>query len=527
MYKVLIVDDESLSRYVVRDILKRNFPDYVSITEAGSGLKAVEHCLAESPDLVVMDIRMPTMDGLQASIEILKHRPRTIILILSAYDEFDFAKQAVDIGIKGYLLKPIREDEGIAVIRRMFTLIDQGKQNRHIGLSQELVNAKPYIRSALTDAIANGNCTECFESYKRLISDSIESGFFIVLQVTESRLLASPAQLEQTVQLIRNILVQQDATLPAYFVGSARYNQIPILFTQQDLTMEDTADEARYQLAEELLQRVCDKAEAALHVGVGQYIRDVALLHRSYHQAIIALQKLRYGKINLYRETYMESTPASAPYSETLEQALVSAMRCRSKAEIQTAIDDMHLYLQSSVFNLEIMKTYTYEILTVCIKTVRELAWVDTQQTGKYYQQIFQSTDNLPDLLQEMLVRITFPLLDKEVIPYDAFKTTMMQYIVQNLPIITLDSAADKAHLTPPYFSKVFKEEFRINFIDYLKDLRIAQVKTLLQDAALSMEEICNRVGYTNNAYFTRLFKKETGLTPIQYRQRMLGIERM
>lgn len=529
MFKVLIVDDESLSRFVVKDILERNFGQQVKTYEANNGRNAISICRSERPDLVIMDIQMPGKNGLDASREILRHYPDTYVLILSAYDEFEFAQQAMQIGVKGFLLKPIREEEGLATIQRAFDSISTGaKSEANALMNQDLRSAKPFIQAEMVDLLAKGINSEAFQIYQKLMREKIENGFFLVVQIMEDELGYIAKQFDEIMQNVREILLNHDSSLPYYLVGAARFNQISILFPISNLNKEDGERDSRQRIADHIFNKVTGSAHVAVRIGIGDYVAGVSELYISYHHAITSLQKLRFGSVGMFQPEQMEKDKTNAPYPQQLELSLVNAMRYQDKAAIQSSIDAIIDYFSTTVRGLEVLKTYSYEMLTVCSKTIREIAWLDISQAMKFYQQLshYQNSVEVVEQLREMLNRMTFPLLGNEVVPYDSYKTTVAEYILQNLAIVTLDSAAQKVYLTPQYFSRVFKEEFKINFSEYLKDLRLSAVKTMLRENKVSLDEICNKVGYTHNAYFTKLFKRETGLTPIRYRQKMLGIER-
>ena len=120
MPTVLLVDDEELSRFALRTLLSRNFSDVTVIAEAETGEEAVEKYARYRPDGVLMDIRIPGMNGLEASRRILAAHPMASILICSAYDTFSLVSEALDIGVKGYLLKPVKREEAVEKISRLF-----------------------------------------------------------------------------------------------------------------------------------------------------------------------------------------------------------------------------------------------------------------------------------------------------------------------------------------------------------------------------------------------------------------------
>ncbi|MDA8426187.1 MAG: response regulator [Treponema sp.] len=115
MSGVLIVDDEELSRIAMRKLLGRLFPGVLVVGEAENGRIAVELAAALSPDIVLMDIKIPAINGLDAASLVLRAAPETAVIIVSAYDNFSFAQRALNMGLAGYLLKPIREDEFASV----------------------------------------------------------------------------------------------------------------------------------------------------------------------------------------------------------------------------------------------------------------------------------------------------------------------------------------------------------------------------------------------------------------------------
>ena len=120
MPTVMLVDDEELSRFALRTLLSRNFADMTVVAEAETGEEAVEKYARYRPDGVLMDIRIPGINGLEASRRILAEYPKASILICSAYDSFSLVSEALDIGVKGYLLKPVKREEAVAKISKLF-----------------------------------------------------------------------------------------------------------------------------------------------------------------------------------------------------------------------------------------------------------------------------------------------------------------------------------------------------------------------------------------------------------------------
>ncbi len=149
MASVLIVDDEELSRIAVRKLLSRLFPDTLVAGEAENGRVAVALALSLRPDIVLMDIRIPAMNGIDAAVAILDALPSTRIVVVSAYDSFGFAQRAINIGVSGYLLKPVSEADFAAVFGKALAEVQA-----RIGVAQEQAMAPgPTAPAGKRDAI--------------------------------------------------------------------------------------------------------------------------------------------------------------------------------------------------------------------------------------------------------------------------------------------------------------------------------------------------------------------------------------
>lgn len=189
MYSVIIVDDEALSRYALHVMLSKNMPDLNVAAECEDGASAVQAALRYKPDIVIIDIKMPGMNGLTASKTILENLPGTTILILTAYDSFEYAREALTIGVKGYLLKPLIEKEVTETLQKITDSLSQNRAIKDKDVEEkEIVSlAIPVIKRNLVASYINGTAAPALlAEYSPLLPGLTDSGFFMLFPLTPS-----------------------------------------------------------------------------------------------------------------------------------------------------------------------------------------------------------------------------------------------------------------------------------------------------------------------------------------------------
>lgn len=161
MYKLMIVDDEFMARDVLKTVINENFEQVTVICEAVNGKQAIEFNRLYKPDIILMDIRIPGINGIEASRQILEEEPDVVILMISAYDEFNYIQQALDLGIKGYMLKPIKDEEVVEKINKCLKFISESRTSSNVNKKFEKTVSiiKPLIQKEIVSSIITG----CFD----------------------------------------------------------------------------------------------------------------------------------------------------------------------------------------------------------------------------------------------------------------------------------------------------------------------------------------------------------------------------
>lgn len=407
MYKLLIADDEPLEREGLELMIERMLPEQFLIFHAENGRSAIEQVERHRPDIVFMDIKMPGIHGLEAIAEIRKTYPSMKIVILTAYDYFTYAKEAISLGVNEYLLKPVKKEQIVAVLNKLVAEIAEEKKMRETELETKEKLAQLYTLSETTFTLFLMERIDDFDA-KQAVPIELDKGFALAVQLE-----SVPKQKEKLEQLRDYAKSMGDC-----LCGPLVDHHLALFFRTDDETAEKTVP-----FAQRLLKQLEKIVQTRIKVGIGTIRSGVTGFKQSYKEAALAL----YYLPTFSRVQHIHDVPLTANTEQI--SSLVTEKR-------QSMIEQVEAFLHEN-----------------------------------YHRDL------------------------------------------------SLEEVAESVHLTPHYFSKLFKKQTGQTFIDYVTTLRIEKAKELLRDERLNIKEVCYDVGYKDPNYFSRVFKKWTNLTPKEYRQ--------
>ena len=528
MYRILIADDEGIMLESLKNIIHRNFGEAYEVATAKSGRAAIE--LAESfhPDIIFMDIQMPGINGIQAIKEIRKFNSTALIYVISAYDKFDYAKEAISLGVERYLMKPIAKNTVISIVEEAVEKVDSKRQQRSdlLKIQEKLETVIPVVENGFISNILIQNDWQDAEYYSQLLEVTEEYGYVMVFQFgTEYQdgKLVSPVGMSVKAQ---KFYPEFRAVVKSYLkciIGSVMSNRIVVAVPFEKEQMEY---EERIQIIENtrsLVSRLEERLEAKFRAGIGR-TRRMKDLRNSYQEAFRALQEstsrvIHTDDINMHG-IYEGGFPVEIEKNmfQMVEKGDVQGMQ----QEANRFFDWMIQYYPESKDNIRL------KVLEFILWAEKEAFHAGAINYGFDYRKDYLSTvmalednEDIRRWFLEKMTAICTSVHNKREEQSESVVSRAKNYIQENYSRdISLDDVSKEVNISPYYFSKLFKEEAGENFIEYLTRIRIETAKTMLKDPNLSIKEIGVLSGYVDPNYFSRIFKKQTDMTPREYRER-------
>ena len=530
MYKIMLADDEGIVIDSLKFIIEKEFGDACIIESAKTGRSVIELAEHFRPDIIFMDIQMPGINGIDAMKEIREDNKNTIFIVVSAYDKFDYAKEAINLGVLEYLNKPIERNNIIRVLKKSMGMIDSEREKRSNDLliKEKMESVIPIIENGfLYNILFQENFDEDIENYKNLLGIKEKYGFLVVLVCGESQEGNHMTNAVGTSVRIQNYYIKIRELVSEYYnnviMGSVMANKIALYIPSQ-VEKQDYGERIKIiNKSRELCRRLQFRTDAAFRIGIGS-IRSIKEAMISYNEALNALIDTT-GSV-----AHVDDVGIGCEYEENypidLEKRLFDKIE---KGEINDAVSIANLFFDWMEEN------YADYIMDIKLKSLEFVLWAEHlgyEKGGSIYQ--FRSRkDYLPTVLQftelsELRYWFANKLSDagrkvaakKEGKATNGIINKAKEYIHRNYSRdISLDDVSKDVNISPYYFSKVFKDETGENFIEYLTNIRINKAKELLQNTNMSMKEIGCEIGYMDPNYFSRIFKKNIGVTPTEFKE--------
>lgn len=496
MYRILLADDEGIVLDSLQFIIERNFGQSCDVRTAKSGRMAVEAAQAFSPDIAFLDIQMPGLSGLDAMQEIRTDNQNVIFVIISAYDNFEFAKKAMTLGVMDYILKPFTKEKIVETLETAIGMIETERRKRSNDLlvKEKMSVIVPLIESGFINLILfQGDYIHEIGQYLKLLDLETEFGLIMSLVFGERQTngelgnaIGSSVKLHNSSISIREIVKE---FFPTAVIGSVMVNKVMIFYPweKDHASVEERAkiiDQAR-----SLLYKLQKKIGLHFRMGIGN-VREMAGWYLSYEEANRALRMRKKGSV-----VHMQDIQVDISSQQEYPLELLTAL-CR---------DMKHGRMEASQ---EDAKQFLFQLAEYYGD------YLDSLLTCKSFQE-------LQSWFVSGITRASRRIAEKKGQQGNTIVEKAKNYIaLEYHKDISLEEVAKYVDISSYYFSKLFKEEEGKNFIEYVTELRIAKARELLLNEKISIKEVCRNVGYSDPNYFSRIFKKVTMETPTEYREK-------
>ena len=520
LYRVLLVDDEEDIREGISRKMDWLGLGFSLVGEAANGQDALE--LAESlrPDVILTDIKMPFMDGLELCRILTDRLPAARFVVFSGFDAFEYAKQAIQMNVVEYILKPINADELSAVLRRLKDQLDRERAERR---NVELLRSRymenlPVLR-------------ELF--YANLLDGRIEPG----------------TERERAAHLDIDLQGEEWAVGLAY-IGSDRRDALSTLSVQKLLEESLTADRCRLTLYNDwvavivsltesftiydlirVLDRVCTLAASylglTLTVGVGAPCKELSGMARSAAEARTALEyRSMVGRGQVIYIGDLEPDGGQVlTFEEADERTLTAAVRLGSEQEVRDAAAALAGKIREANPSAGQYNLFLMELVTHLMKMTRRSGVGVEEVFGTGFSLPIQdsalpSLEELEDWCAERYLRLRTLIRRRQTDSAGQTVETAKEYIRQHYAEsdLSVEKLCAYLHLSSTYFSTLFKRETGTSFTAYVTTVRMEAAAEAIRGTEEKTYLIAQRCGYEDPNYFSYVFKRHFGVTPTKYR---------
>ncbi|MCR5250610.1 MAG: response regulator [Lachnospiraceae bacterium] len=529
MYRIMLADDEGIVIDSMKFIIEKEFGDLCEVEYAKTGRAVIELAERFRPDIAVMDIQMPGINGIEAMKEIRAFSANTEFIVMSAYDKFDYAQEAIKLGVLEYINKPMEKTKFVMALKKAMELIENKRRKRSDDLlvKEKLESVEPIIENGLIyNILFQEHFEEDIDTYKTILGVETDFAYMMCVVCGDAQEGSHMTNAVGSSVKISKHYTEVRAGLKEFFdckIGAVMANKIAVLVPFGDRDMDYNARIELIDRGREMVRYLRRRFDISFRLGIGG-VRPLRQLAESYQEAVNALLATT-GQV-----AHVDDLPIGCDY----EKDYPVDMEKKLFESVQRG--DFNEAALHAVSFIEWMNGFDGgNIMAIRLKLLEFVLWAERlayENGGMTYR--FGARDSyLPEImelsgkeeLQEwFLGKIKLACQNigskRQERSTDTIKLAK-EYIGDNFARdISLDDVSRAVNISPYYFSKLFKEATGENFIEYLTNIRIEKAKELLTGGDLSMKEICSMCGYQDPNYFSRTFKKNVGLTPTEYKEK-------
>lgn len=536
--KVFLVEDEMVIRRGIKNSIDWEKEGYIFCGEASDGELAYPMIIKEKPDILITDIRMPFMDGLELCKLVKKELPNIKILILSGYDEFDYAKEAIRLGVTEYLLKPISSGKLLEALNGVSESIRREKEDKDLvrKYMEEMRENTEHEKQKFFEQMIAGNLS---------MADALETG-----KKYEMNLSAGMYNL-----LLFRFTLGKENRKSGELLGEAEYaiekltERLEYVFEFQRgvegwafLLMADNEEqmsERVKELSKDLEEIMKNYSTIAYFGGIGQPVARLRELEESFREAeralaarftmelnrIISVEDIRMAQ-NV--DTLDDIEITSFGEIEKTRTMLEKFLNNGAEDEIDEFVDVYINELPEENLKSVLMRQYIImDAYIVMMSFCEKIEGIEGEMQAQSEElknsmktiQTLEEIKNYIRMLLKKIIGVRDTISGRRYsniieIAKDQVRKTYMS------DEISLNTIATEVGMSPSYFSSIFSKEMGKTFVEYLTEIRMDRAKELLMCSSMKTSEIGYEVGYKDPHYFSYIFKKTQNCTPKEFRAR-------
>ncbi|WP_054956545.1 response regulator [Paenibacillus dakarensis] len=525
MYKVLLADDEILDLEGMKQFIPWSELGLEVVAAVSNGFSACEVLEQQDINILVTDVNMPNMSGLELARIAIQKNPNIRIIFVSGYQDFQYVKQALSMKACSYVLKPMDDNELIASLKSVIEELEKEKRRKEA--EEQFNHLKPMAKNDLLFRLLEGEqVSPINEQVNKLVQayglDCMEAPLrAAVLEIDELKLLRGRVTSESEAQeMLEKCHIQLQE-----FVKRKEIHWCKLSRYRWALVLDK---HVWGRGIEEMLEALDSELASSITLGLGEQVNDIYQISSSYNQALETLDGKMFfdrGLLIKYNDVQKESELKDARTLDKRLDALFKAMVDYDLVNIHDEIDNLFLSVSTfrSKFTIYNLATYIIfkldQYLHTLDKDLFEMLGMELNSLDVVLK--LEKMDDIRSWLVRKVFQISEMIHENEVSKNSRLIREIQKMIKERLhENITLKDIAQQFSFSPNYLGYLFKEEVGKSFSEVLISMRMEQARELLKDPTLKIYEVADQVGYRYIPYFSKQFRETYGMTPAEYRKR-------
>jgi len=530
MYKVIIADDEPKVSQLIKNLIDWEALNLEHAATAHDGYEALALIKKHNPDIVITDVRMPGYDGIELIKNAKEFNQNIDFILVSGYQHFDYAYNAIKYGVKDYFLKPLKKNEINATLSKMVSKYSDKTK-------QELNNLESLKRHRL-ELLENIYHASDTDSFKLKTIHQINDSYNLSLKegCHQAIIIKPDFEYQHEYKEAMRILLDKILKIAEKNLDNVCYEFVSASFGDNIFIVVNFKEDNKKQLRK-ALNNILDESnlfkdvfkDLIVTIGTGNIYSRFDLLEQSAIQAkeaIIDRVVLGCGKINSYNQDMHPNDYQASLIALETRKKLLDCIDIFDLEGVKSIIDGIEENIKKTpiISGCRVYGT-VHEIMDTVVYGLKNQLSISSEKSNiiNEFFMIADMQNNVRDLfnsLRKYVIRIMMEIQKDMKAEASRPIKKAQNYINMNYAHdINLEKMSEMAGFNATYFSVLFKKEIGIGFVEYLINIRIKVAKRLLADTNKSILDICLEVGYNDIKHFTKQFKKITKLTPSEYRK--------
>ncbi len=490
MIRVIIADDERIIREGLKNTVDWNYFNCQIVGEARNGLEGVEKARELSPDLIIADIKMPNLDGLEMAEKIQEFNKECKFIIITGYGDFEYAKKAIKLNAVDFIQKPIDDDELTTAIEKSVSKIIEERRNRELVLERFLLDM---MRGNITDK-------SILEKSMNLSELQMKNCLIVLLQINGLENINEEFLKGELVKYIEEFkyLVRCHENIFAVIMKS---------MDKEDIRSALSLFKKRYENIYDVI----------ITAGISNE-GNMTDLNSIYGESKKALKNKLYtgeGSINFYNEVKKDHRVTWDNIIK-MEMDFRLMLKTLNESQVSSVIGKIYGYMYENHADLESVRQVTIDLIHI-INSFKRKNGIEVSEVYRDYEEI-RGKDTIEDM-EDFISKSSLDAIEEvsqvNIRNLDDGLNRIVEYIDNNYTEdLSLKKFAKELYLSEGYLSKRLKEILGMSYSEYITFLRIEKAVELLQSGEYKVVDVAKKVGYSDYRYFSKVFKRQIGILP-------------